>query len=500
MVTDSQVKKLRKMMMRKEFRLSLAAAKAGMDEKTARKYLRRGRLPSECWPERDWRTRPDPFKKVWEWSRHQLTDAPGLEAKSLFEALQRMHPGSFSDGQLRTFQRRVKVWRAVEGPPREVFFAQQHHPGELSESDFTHMSSLGITIAGQPFDHLIYHFVLTYSNWETGTICFSESFESLSQGLQNALWDLGGVPRRHRTDQLSSAVHQMVDREVFTQRYQGLLDHYGLEGERIGVEKANENGDVEQSHHRFKRAVEQALLLRGSRDFVDRSEYERFLAGVFAHGNAGRRGRFEEELKVLRSLPKSRLETRRRMDVRVGQGSTIRVVHNVYSVHSRLIGEKVKVRLGAEDLEIWYAQRKIDQFPRLRGEKKHRIDYRHVIDWLVRKPGAFADYRYRDDLFPTSRFRMAYDQLAQEQPSRASREYLEILELAAKESETGVDETLRRLIAEEKPITRKVVEALLSAQEQAPVATEVRIDAVDLQSYDGLLEGAEEVSCEPVLS
>lgn len=501
MVTDRQVKKLRKFMMRKGSSLSLAAAKAGMDEKTARKYLRRGRLPSECHSERDWRTRPDRFQEVWEWARSQLAEAPGLEAKSLFEALQRKHPGGFSDGQLRTFQRRVKVWRAVEGPPREVFFAQQHHPGELSESDFTHMSSFGITIGGQSFDHLIYHFVLTYSNWETGTICFSESFESLSQGLQNALWELGGLPRRHRTDQLSSAVHQMDDREKFTRRYQGLLDHYRLEGERIGVKKANENGDVEQSHHRFKRAMEQALLLRGSREFVDRSEYEKFLADLFAHRNTGRRQRFEEELKVLRSLPRSRLETRRRLDVRVvGQGSTIRVLHNVYSVHSRLIGEKVRVRLGAEDLEIWYGQRKIDHFPRLRGENKHRIDYRHIIDWLVRKPGAFANYRYRDDLFPTSRFRMAYDQLVQRGLSRGSREYLEILELAAKESEAGVDEALRRLIAEENPITQKAVQLLLDTKEHAPAATEVRIDAVDLESYDGLLEGAKEVSCEPVPS
>jgi hypothetical protein len=288
--------------------------------------------------------------------------------------------------------------------------------------------------------------------------------------------------------------------EVFTRRYQGLLDHYGLEGERIGVKKPNENGDAEQSHHRLKRAVEQALLLRGSRDFADRSEYEKFLTDLFAYRNAGRRKRFQEELEVLRSLPARRLETRRRLDVRVGQGSTIRVVHNVYSVHSRLIGEKVRVWLGPEDLEVWYGQHKLDQFPRLRGEGKHRIDYRHVIDWLVRKPGAFANYRYRDDLFPTSRFRMVYDQLFEESPSRASREYLEILRLAATESEVGVDEALRKLIAQGKPITAQAVETLLGADEALPAATDVRIDAIELQSYDGLLDSAWEGTCQPVLS
>jgi hypothetical protein len=498
MVTDRQVKKLRELM-KKGTTLSLAAARAGMDEQTARKYLREGKLPTECQPARDWRTRADPFDEVWDWGECFLKEAPGLEAKSLFEALQREHPGRFPEGQLRTFQRRVKNWRALEGPPREVFFAQRHHPGDLSESDFTSMNTLGVTIGGQPFDHLVYHFVLTYSNWETGTICFSESFESLSAGWQNALVELNGAPRRHRTDQLSAAVHQMPHRDLFTQRYQALLAHYGVEAERIGVACPNENGDVEQSHHRFKRAVEQALLLRGSCDFADRGEYERFLREIFGQRNAGRRARFEEERAVLRPLPGHRLETRRRLVVRVGQGSTIRVAHNTYSVHSRLIGETVTVRLGAEDLEIWYGQRQVDQFPRLRGEKKHRIDYRHVIAWLVRKPGAFADYRYRDDLFPTSRFRMAYDQLVERDRSKASREYLAVLELAATGSETEVDDVLGQLIRREEPITKQAVESGLGIQHPVVGKTDVQIDAVDLACYDELLEGVMEVACEPTL-
>ncbi|MCC7141992.1 MAG: IS21 family transposase [Candidatus Eisenbacteria bacterium] len=486
--------------MQKGTSVSLAAAKSGMDEKTARKYHRGGRLPSECQPARDWRTRPDPFDEVWAWSEALLKEAPGLEAKSLFDALQRKYPGRFPDGQVRTFQRRVKNWRALEGPAREVFFPQQHHAGELSQSDFTSMRTLKVTIAGQPFDHLVYHFVLTYSNWETGTICFSESFESLSAGLENALRELGGSPRRHRTDQLSAAVHQMPHRDQFTRRYQALLGHYGVEAEHTGVACPNENGDVEQSHNRFKRAVEQALLLRGSRDFLDRSGYERFLREIFGQRNAGRKARFEEERAVLRPLPVHRLEMRRRIEVRVGQGSTIRVLHNAYSVHSRLIGETVTVRLGAEDLEIWYGQRQVDQFPRLRGEKKHRIDYRHVIDWLVRKPGAFAEYRYREDLFPTSRFRMAYDQLVGRDRANASREYLAILQLAATVSETGVDEVLRQLIQREEWMTGQSVEHGLRLQNPVEDKTEVAIDAVDLACYDELLEGAMEAGCEAVVN
>ena len=244
MVTDRQVRRLMKLI-ESEKTLATAAAKAGMDEKTARKYRRLGRLPSEVKVEHSWRTREDSFAEVWEEVREKLELNWGLEAKTLFEDLQRRYPGRFSDGQLRTLQRRVKAWRALEGPPKEVFFPQVHKPGRLCQSDFTYMKSVGVTIQGQPFDHMFYHFVLPYSNWETGTVCFSESFESLSQGLQNALWELGGVPCAHRTDRMSTAVHKMDHPETFTQRYTALLNHYRLEGRRIQAASPNENGDVE---------------------------------------------------------------------------------------------------------------------------------------------------------------------------------------------------------------------------------------------------------------
>ena len=208
MVTDNQIRRLR-VLSKVEKNQEIAAAKAGMDAKTARRYLRSGKLPSESRQERTWRTRADPFDGVWEEVVSLLNNGPGLEAKTLLEELQRRYPGRFADGQLRTLQRRVKVWRAVEGPAKEVFFTQRHEPGRLSASDFTHMTELGITIQGRSLPHLVYHFVLTYSNWETGTICYSESFESLAEGLQNALWELGKVPARHRTDRLSSAVNNM---------------------------------------------------------------------------------------------------------------------------------------------------------------------------------------------------------------------------------------------------------------------------------------------------
>ncbi len=492
MITDAQLRKLR-CLDRQGAAKELAAVKSGMDPKTARKYRRLGKLPSEVKiMDRDWLTRPDPFAEVWPELQAQLQVNPGLEAKTLFADLQRRFPGRFADGQLRTLQRRCREWRALEGPAKEVFFAQVHHPGRLCASDFTHCTELGVTINGLPFTHLIYHFVLTYSNWETGTICFSESLESLSEGLQNALWELGGVPQCHRTDRLTAAVQPGVEGpKAFKQRYQALLTHYGLQAQAIQAGKGNENGDVEQSHRQFKRALDQALMLRGSRDFVSREAYEAFLRQMFEQCNAGRRTRLAEELPLLRALPARRLEACKRDKVRVDTSSTIRVEGNVYSVNSRLIGEWVEARLYAERVEVWYAQKQVEQLPRLRGRGKHKIAYRHVIDWLVRKPGAFADYRYRADLFPSSRFRWAYDILLMQQPERAAKEYLRILQLAACESESGVEAALSRLMNEElMPLTVSAVLAELRKNEGRSLL-EVTVAPVDLASYDALLESKE---------
>ena len=488
MITDQQIRRLISLM-QKSSTLSIAAAKSGMDEKTARKYLKANRLPSQMKKEHDWRTRRDPFETEWDHVRQMLELNSGLEAKTIFEYLQMINPGTYQDGQLRTLQRRIKIWRATEGPPKEVFFPQEHHPGELSESDFTCMNSLGVTIARQRFDHLFYHFVLTYSNWETGSICFSESFEALSQGLQNALWELGGVPESHRTDRLSAAVNNMTNPAEFTQRYNGLMNHYKLHAQRINARQPNENGDVEQSHNRFKQALDQSLMLRGSRDFISRHHYDTFVEKVLTQRNAGRHIRFEEERKLLRQLPASRLESSNRINVRVRKSSTIAVAGNVYSVNSRLRDEWVQVRLGAEYLEVWYSQRCIERIPRLYGKKKHHVQYRHIIDWLVRKPGAFANYRYRSDLFPSLRFRMAYDFLRSVIPGKADLEYLKILELAAKESETAVDQILENLIANQIPVSCEAVKTLLSQQRDAlPSVRDVTIDEVNISIYDTLLE------------
>ncbi len=267
-----------------------------------------------------------------------------------------------------------------------------------------------------------------------------------------------------------------------------LLRHYGMQAQHTQPDSPHENGDVEQRHHRFKLALEQALMMRSSFDFDSRTAYGDFLDRLFVELNRPRRARFKEELSKLRRLPRRRLESCTRLRVKVSPGSTIRIHNNVYSVHSRLVGETVTVRLFADEVEVYYAQRLIVRMPRLRGAGKHRIRYRDVIDWLVRKPGAFANYRYRSDLFPTHRFRLAYDLLTQQHQSErlASKYYLRILYLAARENEAAVDAALRRLIDQEASITYEAVEALLDIA-PAEAMPSVTVDPVDLNHYDGLL-------------
>lgn len=492
MVTNQQVRRLLSLMKSEKTKV-IAAAKAGMDVKTARKYLKSGKLPSKIRKTHNWRTRQDPFEAAWEQIKELLVANPGLEAKTIFEYLQREKPREFQDGQLRTLQRKLKYWRAIEGPAKEVMFPQIHRPGELSESDFTHMTALGVTIQRELFKHLLYHFVLTYSNWEAGTICFSESFESLSAGYQNAVWELGGVTKKHRTDRMSSAVNKNCNPEKFTKRYKALIRHYGAEPERTNPARANENGDVEQRHYRLKKAVSQALMLRGSRDFDSRQEYEQFLRKIFDQLNAGRQKRLEEELSVLRRLPARKLDDHKPLEVTVSPSSTLHLQHNTYSVHSRLIGEKVLVKIYVDYLEVWYAQRKVEHIPRLRGESKYRIDYRHIIDWLVRKPGAFENYRYKSEMFPSSYFRMAYDYLKRQNPLRANKEYISILYMAAKEGETRTESAIRYLLSQEQPLSSESVRGMIAKENKMPSITDIAIEDVSLKAYDELLNIREEV-------
>jgi len=468
-----------------------AAARTGMSVRTVGTYERLGQLPSQRKQPRTYRTRPNPFEDDWPWVVSQLERDDALQATTLFALLDTRHPGRYQAGQLRTLQQHIAGWRAQYGPSHEVIFPQHHQPGVDAQSDFTHMAALDITLGGVPFPHLVFHLVLSYSNVEAIQLCFSESFESLAEGIETCLWHVGGVPQRHRTDHLSAAIRPLDigGRALAKERYGALMRHYGMAPTTNTLGVAHENGDIEQSHHRFKVAVDQALRVRGSRDFTDRSAYTRFLQQLVTQRNLTRQVRWTEEQAALRPLPKAPLALCREERVPVSRFSTIQVLRNTYSVPARLIGTTVLVRIRAEVLEVYRGTAHLLTMPRLLGHGQHRIDYRHVIWSLVRKPGAFAQYRYRDDLYPSLAFRRAYDALCASRPHGADRDYVRLLHLAASTSEAEVTVALELLLDQRQLPSFDAVRDLV----REPVVARLPVlgpVVLDLGIYDRLLATA----------
>ena len=490
MITDQQFERLLSMKNKKEYFYQVADA-AGVSAKTARKYLKLNRYPSQLKTVRTQSTHEDAFADIWPVALTFLEKNTGIEAKSLFQHIQRQNPGRFKDKQLRTFQRRVKDWKILYGPSQEVYFPQDYKPGQFGASDFTKMNDIGITINSIPFEHSLSHFVLCYSNYESATIVIGgESFENLSIGLQNALWEVGKVPVFHRTDNLTAAVSKVGYPKEYTDNYKALANHYTFEPISIQPGKPNENGDVEQSHYRLITAIEQALILRGSKDFDSVESYNAFIQKIIKQRNQQRMSKFIEELDSMKNLPAKRYDDYKKHDCKVGKFSTITVLKKVYSVHSRLRGLSLVAKVFADTVEIWYGNKLIDRVERLKGSKTYSINYRHIIDSLVRKPGAFENYRYKDALFPSSIFRVGYDRLIELCSSRksANKQYVKILELAAMESEELVRASLKTLIDNNNPISFEIVEAMVTSQSKPDIINDVYIADIDLGIYDDLLE------------
>src|SRR5947209_4706295 len=466
----------------------IAAARAGISERTARTYEQAGKLPSQLKGRHDWNTRSDPFEQDWPWIVAQLERDPALQGSMLFALLCEKHPERYRPTQVRTLQRHIAQWKALHGKPQEVIFEQQHTPGERAQSDFTHMEDLGVTIAGEAFPHMLYHLVLTYSNTEAASICFSETFEALAEGLDKALLQICGVPHQHSNAHLSAADRCLYKHvtEDWNKHYHALMAHYGMLPTWNNLHVAHENGDVEQSHFRFKDAVDQALRVRASRDFPTRSAYDRFLQDLIRNRNLKRSERFAQEQEALYPLPTTPLAPCQEVRVTVSRFSTIHIKGNVYSVPSRLIDTSVLVRIRAETLEGYVGSTLAFTLPRLVGKQQHRIDYHHVIWGLVRKPGAFAAYRYRDDLFPTTTFRLAYDRLLVARPQRGNQEDVRMLHLAATTCEADVETAMVLLLETNAIPTFAAVRDLVHPPRSSAALAMVAPD-LDLSSYDQLI-------------
>lgn len=438
--------------MAKHGNIKLSSMKAGLDRKTGAKYIKSGMLPSEHQKRpRTYLTRADAFNEHWGEIVTKLQDAPELEGKALFEWLSERYPGTYEPGQLRTFQRRLKKWRATYGPEKEVFFAQCHRPGEALQVDFTHCNKLRVTIVGKTFDHMICHSVLPYSNWEWATVCFTESLMALRGGVQEALFRLGRTPEYIQTDSLSAATHSLgAGERDFNTSYCDFLKHYGIKPRRIAIGKCNQNGDVESSNNALKRRLEQHLLLRGNRDFQSREEYELFVQSVVYKANEARTTKATEEIEIMKEISVSKLHEYREQTVRVSRESTVSIMQNCYSVPSRLCGERLKACIYDDRIELYLGGSHQLTLERIFGKQKHRISYRHVVFSLVKKPGAFARYRYREELFPGIEFRRTYEVLHKHSNNdyKADLEYLRILKRAAEVNEEAVRGALQGLLAD----------------------------------------------------
>ena len=427
--------------------------KSGMDRKTARKYLQNPVRWGQPRPARHWRTRADPLAAIWAEAEPRLRAAPELEAKALFEHLLLLRPEQMRETQLRTFQRRVRQWKLEHGPAPEVIFPQTHRPGEVMQVDWTHAQELEISIAGHPLDHLLCQAVLPYSNWQWATRCQSESLLSLRAGLQAALFRLGKVPKLLQIDNSSAATHQIsgAGKREFNPEFLSLVAHYGLTPRTIPVDCPNENGDVEAHNGHLKRRLEQHLLLRGSRDFASAAAYDQFVAEVLTKANGPRTTQVAEALAVMRDLPPTRLCEYDEGDCQVCSHSTIRVKRVAYSVPARFIGRRLRARVHEQHLEVYHGAEQIAKTGRVPG-RQAVIDYRQVIQALLRKPGAFARYHYREELFPSSTYRRAYDRLVQDHGLGSGElEYLRLLKLTAELGASAVEGLLGELLGPDTP-------------------------------------------------
>lgn len=432
MISSQQYRKLMKSY-QKEPSITQSAIRAGLDRKTAAKYVHGAPGPEEVRPARHWRTRADAFVEIWPEIEVQLWREPQLHAKTLFEQLLEQFPGQFSRRQRRTFERRIRRWKKKHGVEPELFFSQQHQAGERLQLDWFHAKELEVSIGQERLEHLFVHVVLPYSNWEWARVCFSESFLSLKRGLQSALFELGAVPDYCQTDASSTATHRRgrgsKGRE-YNERYAGLLAHFGLRPALIGVREPHENGDVESGHRHLRQGIDQALRLRGSRHFGSIAEYESFVFELLRRRNAERAGRLAEERERLRPLVASRLADYEEEPVRVSREALVRVGKQTYSLPARYAGEVLRARLYETEIEFWWDGTLVERSERPRGERGTFIDWRHMIGALLRKPGALKGWRHREAMFPNLQWRALYDQLVSRySPGRAEREYLGILAL-----------------------------------------------------------------------
>lgn len=452
MVSDDQV-----LALWKEFKklkvIKIAALKTGMDRKTASKYIKQTTLPSETSQDRVWRTRPDTLKDIWPMAEDFLKEAPDIEAKALFEHLLEVNPNVVNEHQLRSFQRRVKQWRIQYGDNQEVYFDQRTMPGKMAQLDWLDMNKFSIEINNELFKHKLCHFTLNHSNIESATVCKSESILSIKKGLRDFLYRIvGKAPQILQVDNSSAATHRPCKNKKkrdFNDEYIQILDYYGIKAQKTNIASPNENGVIESQNGHLKNKIKQALTIRGNKKFNNINDYECFIKGVIDKANLKRKIKLEEEFPQLVKIPTKPLPEYQEEYIFIRNRSTANIKKVIYSVPSRLIGSKLKARIYEHQIDLYSASSCVFSMPRAYGDRKSVIDYRHIIHTLMRKPAAFVNYKYREELYPTKNFRAAWDYLCKRKTDRESTlEYLRILKLASDGQEEDVDIALELILTD----------------------------------------------------
>lgn len=471
-----------------------AAARCGFSERSGRRIDKRELQPCGK-KKRYWRTRPDCFAEVWESEVVPLLRKESeLTPKTLFERLQKDHPGEYSDSKLRTFQRKVSKWKALYGPDKEVMFRQNQIVGRMGLSDFTKLKQVQITIEGVVFHHLLYHFRLAFSGWcSVKVVHGGESYAAFAEGLQDALQRLGGSPQEHRSDSLSAAFKNLSKDEAAdtTKRYGQLCKHYDMEPTRNNRGKGHENGAVESPHGHLKKRIHQAVLLRGSNDFPSVSAYEEFLAEIVQIINQNKQDKIEEERKYLQPLPLQRTADYTEIVVRASSSSTILVKRVTYTVPSRLIGESLRIHIYDSRLEVYLGATHTVTLQRVfvrdNNHRARQVDYRHVITSLECKPQAFRYSRLRDDLLPNDTYKAVWEYLDIHQDARkACKTMVGILGLAHRaDCEETLGSHLQLLLEKDTiPSLYRLQQKFDTSESSIP---SVDVDQPLAATYDGLL-------------
>ena len=421
-----------------------------------------------------------------------LESKPGMRPIAIFEEMRRRHP-ELPEAVRRTMERRIRQWRALKGEDRDIVFRQEQEPGRMGLSDFTEMGDLAVRVAGVELDHRLYHFRLACSGFEHAHVILGgESFVALPEGLQNALWALGGAPREHRSDSLSAGFRNLdrEAREDLTTRYDALCAHYGMDPTRNNRGVAHENGSIESPHGHLKHAIRDALLMRGTIDFEDMRGYRSFIDEIVGRKNARNRQRIDAERAVLQALPPTRTADYERALVYVSTSGGFVLRKVFYTVPSRLIRHRLQARLYDDRVELFVGATQVLSLGRGRpgrnGKHGHVIDYRHVIHSLRRKPMALLNLVYRDQLWPRDAYRHMFDHLCDRLTERAACKLM--VELLSIAHERACESQLAALLAEDLVADRVPDLKALRTRFAPDLASlpEVRVHLTALSVYEAL--------------